>query len=229
MKEFHVEEKDWKTELNKYLLAYRSTPHSVTGKSPSQLNYNRGMSCKLPDIIDLDDEEKDHQDIRDRDAEKKQAIADYADMKNRPSQIKELQTGDFVLLEKKKENKLSSAYEENPYQITARHGDQLHLQSPQGVTYKRNIGHVKKYNKPDQAPMKDINMDKPDDPRATKESPSKSRNSNQETENKKPSVDCDATSTVNQKPSVDGNATPTVRRSGRETKTPGHLKDFIMN
>ena len=45
MRAFHVEKKDWKTELNKYLLAYRSTPHSVTGKSPSQLLYNRGMSC----------------------------------------------------------------------------------------------------------------------------------------------------------------------------------------
>ena len=215
MRAFHVEKKDWKTELNKYLLAYRSTPHSVTGKSPSQLLYNRGMSCKLPDIVELDDEEKDHQDIRDRDAEKKQAIADYADMKNRPSQIKELQTGDFVLLEKKKENKLSPAYEDNPYQITARHGDQLHLQSPRGVTYKRNIGHVKKYNKPDQAPMAEPSMDKPEDPQASKESSSKSRNSSQEI--------------ANEKPSVDGNATPTVRRSGRETKTPGHFKDFIMN
>ena len=136
-------------------------------------------------------------------------------MKNRPSQIKELQTGDFVLLEKKKENKLSPAYEDNPYQITARNGDQLHLQSPQGVTYKRNIGHVKKYNKPDQAPMADPSMDKPEDPQTTKESSSKSRNSSQEI--------------ANRKPSVDGNATPTVRRSGRETKTPGHFKDFIMN
>ena len=173
------------------------------------------MSCKLPDIIELDEEEKDHQDIRDHDAEKKQAIADYADMRNRPSQIRELQTGDFVLLEKRKENKLSPAYEENPYQITARHGDQLHLQSHQGVTYKRNIGHVKKYNKPDQAPMEEPNMDKLDDPQATKESSSKSRNSNQEI--------------ANQKPSVDGDATPIVRRSGRATKTPGHFKDFIMN
>ena len=77
--------------------------------------------------------------------------------------------------------------------------------------------------------MEEPNMDKLDDPQATKESSSKSRNSNQETANQKPSVNGDATPTVNQKPSVDGDATPIVRRSGRATKTPGHFKDFVMN
>ena len=77
--------------------------------------------------------------------------------------------------------------------------------------------------------MAEPSMDKPEDPQATKESSSKSRNSSQEIANQKTSVDGNATPTINQKPSVDGNATPTVRRSGRETKTPGHFKDFIMN
>ena len=29
----HAEEKNWRKELNKFLLAYRSTPHSTTGYS----------------------------------------------------------------------------------------------------------------------------------------------------------------------------------------------------
>ena len=41
-------------ELNKYLLAYRSTP--------SQLLHNRGLSCKLPDLVELEEEDKPHQD-----------------------------------------------------------------------------------------------------------------------------------------------------------------------
>ena len=39
-----VEKKDWRSELNKYLLAYRSTPHTITGKSPTELLYGRKLS-----------------------------------------------------------------------------------------------------------------------------------------------------------------------------------------
>ena len=53
-----------------------------------------------------------------------------------------------MLLEKRKENKLSSRYEKEPYQVTARHGDQVQLKSPQGVQYKRNIQHVKQFVTP---------------------------------------------------------------------------------
>ena len=83
---------------------------------------------------ELEEDESDHtyQDVRDRDAERKQAVADYADKRNQSSvsQEREPNTGDLVLLEKKKENKLSAAYEEDPYLVTARYGDQIHIQSP---------------------------------------------------------------------------------------------------
>ena len=59
-----------------------------------------------------------------------------------------MQEGDFVLLEKRKENKLSPRYEKETYQVTARHGDQVQLKSPQGVQYKRNIQHVKQFVTP---------------------------------------------------------------------------------
>ena len=35
--------KDWRSELNKYLLAYRSTPHTMTGTSPAELLYGRKL------------------------------------------------------------------------------------------------------------------------------------------------------------------------------------------
>ena len=53
-----------------------------------------------------------------------------------------------MLLEKRKENKLSPRFEKEPYQVTARHGDQVQLKSPQGVQYKRNIQHVKQFVTP---------------------------------------------------------------------------------
>ena len=35
MRVFHAEGKDWRLELNKFLLAYRSTSHTTTGVSPA--------------------------------------------------------------------------------------------------------------------------------------------------------------------------------------------------
>ena len=52
--------------------------------------------------------------------------------------------GDAVLLERKRENKLSPVYESQPYEVTARYGDQVVLKSPQGVEYKRNLQPIKR-------------------------------------------------------------------------------------
>ena len=116
MRAAHALKKNWRTELNKYLLEYRSTAHTTTGKSPAEMLYDRNISTKLPDIGKLGevDDSASLQQTRDRDAEKKQVAADYAD-KRRQASEKELETGDLVLLEKKKENKLSPAYESEPY------------------------------------------------------------------------------------------------------------------
>ena len=119
--------------MNKYLLAYRSTEHTTTGKSPAEMLYGRKISTKLPDIGELGevDDSASLQQTRDRDAEKKQVAADYED-KRRQASEKELETGDLVLLEKKKENKLSPAYESEPYKITACYGDQIHIRIATG-------------------------------------------------------------------------------------------------
>ncbi|KAL9969823.1 hypothetical protein ACROYT_G022089 [Oculina patagonica] len=79
--------------------------------------------------------------------EKKQIGADHVDKKHHAAE-KCIQEGDLVLLEKRKENKLSQNYEKEPYQVTARYGDQVQLKTPQGVEYKRNIQHVKRFVTP---------------------------------------------------------------------------------
>ena len=107
--------RDWRLELNKYLLAYRSTPHVTTGQSPAELLFGRKLSTKLPEVPDLEEsEDPGYQQARDRDAEKKQVGADYADKRHQAAE-KCIQEGDFVLLEKRKENKLSPHYEKEPY------------------------------------------------------------------------------------------------------------------
>ena len=45
-----VEKQDQRKRVNKYLLAYRATPHKVTGRSPAELLYGRKIKTKLPGL-----------------------------------------------------------------------------------------------------------------------------------------------------------------------------------
>ena len=67
--------RDWRLELNKYLLAYQSTPHTTTGQSPAELLFGRKLSTKWPEVADLEESEgPGYQQARDRDAEKKNRL-----------------------------------------------------------------------------------------------------------------------------------------------------------
>ena len=128
MRAAQAEKKDWKSELNKYLLAYRSTPPSMTGKSPEELLYGRKLSTKLPELAGFDDyDEATHPEVRDRDTERKQRGADYVDKRHNAADKPNVQEGELVLLEKRKETKLSTSYEKEPYKVIERHGDQIKL------------------------------------------------------------------------------------------------------
>ena len=62
--------RQWQQELQKYLLAYRSTPHTMTGVSPAELLYGR----KMPEFEGHEEEERSgttDQQARDQDAEQK--------------------------------------------------------------------------------------------------------------------------------------------------------------
>ncbi|XP_055314005.1 uncharacterized protein K02A2.6-like [Sitodiplosis mosellana] len=73
------EKGNWQEDLQKYLLMYRSTPHSTTLKTPAELMFNRNIRDKLPSIdqhIEREDSE-----VRDRDADMKRKEKEYADRK----------------------------------------------------------------------------------------------------------------------------------------------------
>ena len=75
MRVAHAEKREWRLELNNYLLAYRSTPHITTGQSPAELLFGKKLSTKLPEVADLEEsEDPSYQQARDRDAEKKNRL-----------------------------------------------------------------------------------------------------------------------------------------------------------
>jgi len=125
MRVAHAEKRDWRSELNKFLLAHRSTPHVTTGRSPAELLCGRKLTTKLPESADLEESEGlGHQQDRDHDAAKKQVVADHVKKRHQAAE-KCVQEGDLVLLERKKENKLSPHYEKGSNQVTACYGDQV--------------------------------------------------------------------------------------------------------
>ena len=53
MRVAHSEGRDWRKELQKFLLGYRSTPHTTAGVSPAKLVFGRENRSKLPGVEEL--------------------------------------------------------------------------------------------------------------------------------------------------------------------------------
>lgn len=62
-------------------------------------------------------------------SQRKRSNKEYVE-KRLHAREREVKGGDAVLLEKRKENKLSTAYDREPYRVLSRYGDQVILQSP---------------------------------------------------------------------------------------------------
>ena len=82
-----VEKKEWKREMLKFLLAYRSTSHSTTGVSPAELLFGRKIRTNLPELR----EESARPDMievsRSRQRNEKQKGADFANLHRRAQKV----------------------------------------------------------------------------------------------------------------------------------------------
>ena len=169
----------------------------------------------MPELVDLEEEEMEVSDqgVRDRDTQRKQSGKDYAD-KRFHARDRNVREGHNVLLEKKKENKLSPCYEKEPYQVISRYVDQEVLRSPEGVQYKRNLQHIKPFNMPDpkeqETPLQNA------EPKPF-ETPSMAKDQIPMAE-----------SPLEDEPSAVPTAEQPVRRSGRVTNRPKALSDYVL-
>lgn len=112
----HIENKDWKRELFKFLMNYRVTPHSTTKIAPAELLFNRKVHVKLPQIETPSDPQKDSL-IRQRDEEAKAKMKNYADTKRRAVTELKVEVGNKVLLRQRKKNKFTSKFDPNPFDV----------------------------------------------------------------------------------------------------------------
>lgn len=97
----------------------------------------------MPDVQETGRAEE----VRDRDAEMKMKAKLYADQK-RHAAYSDLSPGDKVLVKQNKENKLSTTFANQPYQVVSKEGNSVVVESPEGVQYQRNVTHVKRYLSP---------------------------------------------------------------------------------
>ena len=137
-----AENKPWKEELQKYLLAYRSIPHATTLVSPAELLFNRKIRTKMPMLKERPASGNDE--LRDKDAENKGKAKLYQDEKRnaKPSNIT---LGDKVLVKQDKRDKLTTTFNETPHEVVGKNGNSLIVKAPCGAEYSRNTTHAKKF------------------------------------------------------------------------------------
>ena len=141
-----VEGKAWQRELQVFLLAYRITPHSVTGVAPADLLFNWQVRSKLPQVQMPTNATPATQRVQDLDAEQKQARNDSA---NSPATTHKsnIGIGSRVLLQRSnRRNKTEFTFHHEPFTVTRHHHDQVVLRPQEGrQEIRRNVKFVKPF------------------------------------------------------------------------------------
>lgn len=139
-----MEKKDMKESLYEYLMMYNSTPHSVTGKTPSELFFKRQNRDKIPMLKDINAREDDTE-VRDRDKIQKEKGKEYGDRKRRAGDSG-ISTGDKVYVkEMERTNKLTTGFNPAPHIVESSVGGDVTVRNEEtGQQLRRNIIHLKK-------------------------------------------------------------------------------------
>jgi hypothetical protein len=107
-----AEKRNWKEEMPRFLLNYRTSPHSSTGKAPATLLFGRSLRTRLPQLP----KEKKVEEVRNKDLKSKSRMKKFADKK---AVHREIKIGDHVLLRRDKlANKLQAPFDPSPYRVT---------------------------------------------------------------------------------------------------------------
>jgi transposase InsO family protein len=148
----HSQGRNGKTELYRFLLDYRTTPHATTGIAPEDPLFNRQLRNRLPGSNARIPEGKGEIRIK---RFQLQVVKLYFNAmlgrktKSRIGQIYETELepqfriGDLVLLKQSQRNKLYLPWDSSPYRVTGIKGSQITAKR-RGVTVTRNSSHFKR-------------------------------------------------------------------------------------
>ena len=137
-----VEGRIWQQELNRFLLQYRTTPHATTKIAPSDLLYNRVVNGKLPTLVKNKTINR-HKEAVENERLRAEYDKVYADKKRhaKPCNIK---VGDYVLIKKDKQNKLTPRFNEKPLIVVHRNKSRITVEDNDKRKITRNVSHFKR-------------------------------------------------------------------------------------
>ena len=85
----------------------------------------------------------------------------YADEKRCARELSDVKEGDSVLLRQDRKKKLTPTFRQEPYRVLDKSGNSVVVESPDGVQYKRNSTHVKKFLERSNAPECEMSLSPP--------------------------------------------------------------------
>jgi hypothetical protein len=102
-----TESRDWRKAIDDWLLAYRTTLHTITGQPPAAMMFGRNVNDKLPSLQPSAPIKINRMSYRQHDAKNKQKRKCYHDItkKVQPSSIK---VGYHVLIRSEKKGKVTN-------------------------------------------------------------------------------------------------------------------------
>ena len=235
----HVEGKDWKQELDSFLLQYRTTPHVATGETPANMLFNHKVKNDIPSVSDTCNSSPHQQQINARDATYK---SKFSKTPNKQKMVK-FQKGDEVLIKNMNRNtKIEPFYETKLYKIIKVNHHKLTLHGNK-KTLERNIAHCKKYTRSHETRVKQkrshdsthtkscidnnylvINLD--DQHAEQNESDHEEQSSNTESESESTYSSSSEDSTIPY--DISENESETDQKSVRKRKLPIKLMDYEL-
>ena len=135
-----LEGKNWRQELQRFLLNYRSTPHATTKIPPCELLFNRKVQGSLPELSTQKVVNK-HQKAKENIDKKKISNKQYYDAKKNTKTSK-IREGDIVICKQKPNNKLSPRLNPERFTIVERKGATAMARNGRR-TITRNVTHFK--------------------------------------------------------------------------------------
>ncbi|KAG5887202.1 hypothetical protein JTB14_016687 [Gonioctena quinquepunctata] len=134
--------RNYKGEIQKFIMMHNVTPHGTTGKSPSELIFNRRIRDKIPSVTDIVGEEGDPE-AQDNDIINKFKGKRREDGARRAKE-NDITVGDRVVVQHSViPHKLTSRFGTTEYVVTERRGNEVTV-TGDGKTMKRHITHVKR-------------------------------------------------------------------------------------
>ena len=108
----------WRQELSRFLLQYRTTPHTIIKIAPCELLFNRKVNGKLP-VINRQLVINRHKEARENERKSQAYHSEYANNRRRATKSM-ISVGDTVLVQQQQHNKLATHFNKAPYTVVSK-------------------------------------------------------------------------------------------------------------